>query len=130
MKRIIVFLVMSVVLFGCNEPTDIEKQKTKDNIVIEVCGEISPVWLVNEINSIIQPVEPNHRPVEVSSTVLDDTTYVLITDMTNNAFVYVYRFFLCSGESIPFETEKYNILLQTYNENRENFTLLWSNSNI
>jgi hypothetical protein len=131
MKRIIVFLATTVALFGCNEPADIEKTKTKNNnIVIEVCGETSPVWLIDEINSMIQPVEPNHRPVQVFSTVLDDRTCILITDMVNNTFACAFRFFLCSGEAIPFGTEKYDILLQKYNENRENFTLLWSNSNI
>ncbi|MCL1942867.1 MAG: hypothetical protein FWF54_04885 [Candidatus Azobacteroides sp.] len=133
MKRVTVFIVISVILFSCNEQTmnnkDSEINSSKE-IAIKVCGETSPVWLMNEISSITQPVEPNYRPVSVYSTILNGITYVLVTDMVNDAAAYILRFFLCSGESIPFGTEEYNVLQRRYNENREEFTLLWSNSKI
>jgi hypothetical protein len=128
MKHVIVFLAMTVFLFGCKEQTDVENLNNDNNIVINVCGETSPAWLINEINSIVQPVEPNHRPVSVYSTTLNDITYVLVTDMVNNAAAYTIRFFQCSGDSIPFGTEEYNVLQQMYYQNREEFTLLWFNS--
>ncbi|MGB4413594.1 MAG: hypothetical protein WBI53_01715 [Paludibacter sp.] len=125
MKHLIVFLVMTVVLLSCNDD-----KNTNNKIAISVCGETSPTWLINEINSIVQPVEPNYRPVSVYSIILNNETYVLVTDMVNNAVAYRLRFFMCSGEPVQFETEKYNALLIRYNENREDFTLLWSNSKI
>lgn len=123
MKRLIVFLVMSVVLLSCNDDNNINNK-----IAISVCGETSPTWLINEINSILQPVEPNYRPVSVYSINLNNETYVLVTDLVNNAAAYMLRFFTCAGESVQFETEKYNMLQSSYNENREDFRLLWSNS--
>jgi hypothetical protein len=125
MKHLIVFLFMTVVLLSCNDDKD-----SDNKIAISVCGETSPAWLINEINSIVQPVEPNYRPVSVYSSILNNITYVLVTDMANSALAYRLRFFNCSGEPIQFETEKYNELMIRYNENREDFTLLWSNSKV
>lgn len=123
MKHLLGFLVMAVILLSCNDDNNI-----KNKIAISVCGETSPTWLLNEINSILQPVEPNYRPVSVYSIILNNETYVLVTDMVNNAVAYNLRFFMCSGEPVQFETEKYNALQRRYNENREDFILLWSNS--
>jgi hypothetical protein len=129
MKRNTILLAMAAILFSCNGQMTDDKQNSNKEIAIKVCGETSPVWLINEINSIIQPVKPNYRPVSVYSIILNDVTYVLVTDMVNNAAAYTLRFFLCSGKSVPFGTEEYNRLQQTYNKKREEFTLLWSNSN-
>lgn len=116
---------MTVVLLSCNDDKD-----SDNKIAINVCGETSPAWLINEINSIVQPAEPNYRPVSVYSGILNNITYVLVTDMTNSSLAYRLRFFICSGEPIQFETEIYNELMIRYNENREDFTLLWSNSKV
>lgn len=125
MKHLTVFLVMAVVLLSCNDD-----KNANDKIVISVCGETSPTWLISEINSIVQPVEPNYRPVSVYSIILNDVTYVLVTDMANNAAAYSLRFFKCSGDPIQFESEEYNALQIRFNEHREDFTLLWSNAKI
>ncbi|MFV0392714.1 MAG: hypothetical protein ACK5KP_12690 [Paludibacteraceae bacterium] len=122
MKQVIFFVVLTIFVFSCSD-----NKGVNDEISISICGNISPDWVIAEINSIVQPTEPNHRPVSVYDTILDNTTYVLITDLTNDAHAYTLRFFSCSGESIRFESEKYNVLRQRYNENREAFTLLWTN---
>jgi hypothetical protein len=126
---------MATCLFACKEESKDVNGSTSlkannNDIIIEVCDGTSPDWLINEINSIVEPVQPNYRPVSVYSTIFDDVTYILVTDMVNNAVVYQLRFFLCSGESVSYDTAEYNTLKQRYLDNREDFILLWSNSNI
>jgi hypothetical protein len=125
MKRVLIILVTAICMFACSKTQPVDN----DNIIIEVCGQTSPAWLINEINSIVEPVQPNYRPVSVYSTIVNDVTYVLVTDMVNNALAHQFRFFLCSGETIPYDTAEYNELIQKYANDRESFILLWSNSN-
>jgi len=121
-KIILIFLIMTISMAGCKEPSN------NIDITVNVCGEKSPAWLINEIHSIIDPVLPNLRPVSVYSINMNDVDYVAIYDTANNTWEDVLRFFLCSGESVTYDSEEYNILLQKFYNNREEFTLLWSNS--
>ena len=125
MKHILIFLIMTIGMTGC---MDNKESSNNSDIIVNVCGETSPAWLINEIHSIIDSALPNIRPVSVYSINMNDVDYVAIWDPVNNAWAYGLRFFLCSGESIQYDSEEYNLLSQKFYNNREEFTLLWSNS--
>ena len=124
MKHILIFLLMTISMAGCKESSN------NPDITINVCGKKSPAWLINEIHSITDPVLPNLRLVSVYSINMNDVDYVVIWDWANNTWAYILRIFLCSGESVSYDSEEYNLLFQKFYSNREEFTLLWSNSKI
>jgi hypothetical protein len=127
-SKLILFAIILLLLSGCKNNPEITHKYSKENLQIEICGEVTPNWLLNEINGIVDNVD-NFRPIEVFFTNYENTEYVIITDIVNNTISGSFRVFLCSGTSVQYGTDTYVALQQIFIESRENFTLLWSNSN-
>jgi len=128
-SKLILLAVTSLLFVSCKNNTINTHTYSEENLQIEVCGETSPEWLINEINGIVDRVE-HYRPVQVFSTNYEDTEYIIVVDMVNSAVSGSFRVFLCSGNSVQYGTDTYDTLYHMYFENRENFIFLWSNSNV